>query len=129
MFGARKEFNNKSVDNNMAMDIAPKRISFIQDFDMEFREQLRGYVNDLGRKNDPPNICRNGASNKERYAYLEAALHWLKDELQQMRSQDRSLAKQLIGLRAKIQNIMQEDEYTVDVITVRVNTESEDTKL
>ena len=49
-----------------------------------------------------------------------------------MRCQDRSLAKQLIGLRTKIQNIMQgsdDDFYASDTMLPTINSDSEDTKL
>ena len=116
----------------LATEIAAKRISFIKDFDMEFQNQLHAYVESTRGKNEPPNVCREGASDKERCQYLEAALLWLKDELREMRCQDRSLAKQLIGLRTKIQNIMQggeEDFYASDTMRETINSDNEDTKL
>ena len=117
----------------MALTSETKRISFIKDFDMEFQNQLHAYVETLRGKNSPPNVCGEGASDKERCQYLEAALLWLKDELREMRCQDRSLAKQLIGLRTKIQNIMQggdeEDFYSSDTILATINSDNEDTKL
>ena len=115
------------------MDLAAeKRISFIKDFDAEFQNQLHAYVENTRAKNEPPNVCQEGASNKERYQYLEAALLWLKDELREMRCQDRSLAKQLIGLRTKIQNIMQggdDDFYASETMLATINSDNEDTKL
>ena len=116
----------------LATELATKRISFIKDFDMDFQNQLHAYVESMRGKNDPPNACREGASDKERCQYLEAALMWLKDELREMRCQDRSLAKQLIGLRTKIQNIMQgsDDEfYASDTMLPTINSDNEDTKL
>ena len=89
---------------------ATKRVSFIKDFDMDFQNQLHAYVESTRDGNRPPRVCGEGASDEERCRYLESALSWLKDELREMRSQDRSLAKQLIGLRSKIQNIVQGDE-------------------
>ena len=116
----------------MALTTETKRVSFIKDFDMEFQNQLHAYVETLRGKNSPPNVCGEGASDKERCQYLEAALLWLKDELREMRCQDRSLAKQLIGLRTKIQNIMQggdEDFYSSDTMLETINSDNEDTKL
>ena len=98
---------------------------------MEFQNQLHAYVENTRVKNNPPVICREGASDKERCQYLEAALIWLKDELREMRCQDRSLAKQLIGLRTKIQSIVQggeDDFYASDTMLATTNTDNEDTK-
>ena len=53
-----------------------------------------------------PILCRHGVSDAERKADLENALGWLRKELQDMKTQDRVLAKQLIGLRAKIQHMV-----------------------
>ena len=53
-----------------------------------------------------PIVCRHGATDQQRREDLENAIAWLRKELQAMRSQDRTLAKQLIGLRSKIQEIM-----------------------
>lgn len=53
-----------------------------------------------------PVVCRHGATDQQRREDLENAIAWLRKELQAMRSQDRSLAKQLIGLRTKIQTIL-----------------------
>ena len=52
----------------------------------------------------------SGVSDAERQADFENALDWLRRELQAMQTQDRVLAKQLIGLRSKIQNITKESE-------------------
>lgn len=52
----------------------------------------------------------SGVSEAERQADFENALDWLRRELQAMQTQDRVLAKQLIGLRSKIQNITKESE-------------------
>lgn len=52
----------------------------------------------------------SGVSDAERQADFENALEWLRRELQAMQTQDRVLAKQLIGLRSKIQNITKESE-------------------
>lgn len=116
----------------LATEITSKRVSFIKDFDMEFQNQLHEYVESRREKNDPPSICAEGASNEERCRYLEDALCWLKEELRAMRSQDRSLAKQLIGLRTKIQNIVQNEDLNEDDLyvedTMLANTTDEDTK-
>lgn len=116
----------------LATEIEAKRISFTKDFDMEFQNQLHAYVDSTRGKNDPPSVCGKGASNKERCQYLQAAVMWLKVELREMRCQDRSLAKQLIGLRTKIQNIMQRSEddfYASDMMMETINSDNEDTKL
>lgn len=52
----------------------------------------------------------SGVSDAERQADFENALDWLRKELKAMQTQDRVLAKQLIGLRSKIQNISKESE-------------------
>lgn len=112
----------------VAAELTSKRVSFIKDFDMEFQNQLHEYVESTRDKNNPPRICAEGASDEERRRYLETALSWLKNELREMRSQDRSLAKQLIGLRTKIQTIVQgeDDLYVSD--TILASSADEDTK-
>ena len=113
----------------VAAELNSKRVSFIKDFDAEFQNQLHEYVEKSREKNDPPSICEKGASDEERRKYLESALSWLKDELREMKSQDRSLAKQLIGLRTKIQDIMQgNDDYIYASNTLLANPVDEDTK-
>lgn len=114
----------------VATELTSKRVSFIKDFDTEFQNQLHEYVERSREKNDPPSICEKGASDEERRGYLESALSWLKDELREMKSQDRSLAKQLIGLRTKIQDIVQgNDDYTFYASNAMpTNSVDEDTK-
>lgn len=91
------------------------------------------FVEDRNRENTnrllnvPVIRCRgSGVTDAERQADFENALDWLRKELKAMQTQDRVLAKQLIGLRSKIQNITKESEEYFNEHELEI-TESGDT--
>ena len=50
----------------------------------------------------------------ERELDLQNAIMWLRKELQEMKLQDKNLARQMINLRTRIKNMMKVDETDVN---------------
>jgi len=67
-----------------------------------------------GKTNKIPVIQREGATMAERETDLQNAIVWLRRELQEMQLQDKNLARQMIGLRARIKNMMKLEENDVN---------------
>jgi len=57
------------------------------------------------KKNGFPDVKRKNMTAEERTRDIEIGLTWIRRELNEMRAQDRSLTKELIGLRSKVQEI------------------------
>ena len=67
-----------------------------------------------GKEHKVPVIQRDGASMTERELDLQNAIMWLRKELQEMKLQDKNLARQMINLRTRIKNMMKVDETDVN---------------
>lgn len=102
-----------SRTNDSKQEQQQRRVNFNDDCGMR-AFTTKDLTVDGGKERKVPVIPRDGASMTEREVDLQNAIMWLRKELQEMKLQDKNLARQMINLRTRIKNMMKVDETDVN---------------
>ena len=105
----------ESMDGTDDFELEVRRnVNFLEEPEARELEKEEGHREREDQGNKIPVIQREGATTAERQADLVNAISWLRKELQEMQSQDKHLARQMICLRAKIKKMMRAGDSMVD---------------